>query len=198
MSYILTPPEKNNFFEIISSPLDNLFKQENINNINNLALTLPESPSTFEGSKQDKNVRHCVIKWIGQTPESLGLFNILKEYIIESNSNCWNFDITYSDDSIQYTEYKGGENGHYDWHMDMMPNNFSRKLSLVVQLSDPNEYEGGELHFQDYKNPQNLIKIEKKQGLITIFPSYLRHKVTPVTKGIRKSLVWWVGGSPFR
>jgi PKHD-type hydroxylase len=75
-------------------------------------------------------------------------------------------------------------------------NSITRKISIVVQLSDPDEYEGGELQIQT--GSESYISILKKKGAVTLFPSYMRHRVTPVTKGVRKSLVLWVGGSTFR
>lgn len=74
-----------------------------------------------------------------------------------------------------------------------MPHN--RKLSMVIQLSDPSEYEGGELLLHLGNNP---TRIERKKGLAVFFPSYILHEVTPVTKGERYSLVAWVHGKPFK
>jgi PKHD-type hydroxylase len=107
----------------------------------------------------------------------------------------WKFDVHSIVDSIQYTEYPHG-NGHYDWHIDIGPASINhRKISIVVQLSDPEEYEGGELEIWSGATP---VTIPKKKGNIVIFPSFLMHRVTPVTKGLRKSLVLWVGGGSYK
>ena len=93
------------------------------------------------------------------------------------------------------------ENGHYTWHQDIGPGMLSkRKISITVQLSGPEEYEGGDLEVftgGNYKEG-DFIKSPKGMGTVFIFPSYLLHRVTPVTKGIRRSFVLWVGGSPYR
>ena len=110
------------------------------------------------------------------------------------NNDIFNFNITelYK---IQYTEYDESYNGHYDWHVDAgNGENSRRKLSIIVQLSDPCEYEGGELQLFDEGEPKIC---DKTKGTIIIFPSYLLHRVTPVTKGTRRSLVTWAVGPKF-
>ena len=99
------------------------------------------------------------------------------------------------DENIQFTEYDSAYDGYYDWHIDTGGKELSsnRKLSMSVQLSDPSEYEGGELQVV---KETNVLK--KNRGSAFIFPSYLLHRVTPVTKGTRYSLVCWISGHPFR
>ena len=84
----------------------------------------------------------------------------------------------------------------YGWHQDyggkLSP---SRKLSLVLQLADPSQYEGGNLQVMTGGEPTN---VRKQRGLITVFPAYTLHQVTPVTQGTRQSLVAWISGPPFR
>jgi PKHD-type hydroxylase len=82
----------------------------------------------------------------------------------------------------------------YNWHQDF-GTGVSRKLSNVVQLSDPSEYEGGNLQIMTNSGVQ---RIRKKRGLAVAFPSFTFHTVTPVTAGTRQSLVAWVSGAPFR
>ncbi len=80
--------------------------------------------------------------------------------------------------------------------MDCGPGNGSpRKLSMVLQLSDPSEYEGGDLELFTSANP---IITKKQKGIIHAFPSYVMHRVTPVTKGVRKTLVVWIAGPRFK
>jgi PKHD-type hydroxylase len=73
-----------------------------------------------------------------------------------------------------------------------------RKVSITVQLSDPSEYEGGDLQYFRGGNPDNADTVFKKKGYVFLFPSYMMHRVTPVTQGVRKSLVLWVGGEHYR
>jgi len=112
------------------------------------------------------------------------------------NDQFFEFDLD-KIERIQFTYYDSKENGMYDKHIDPLPWNipYNRKLSLVVQLSDPTEYEGGELLLYTSKEPTS---IKKQKGLTTFFPSYVLHECTPVTKGERYVLVAWVHGPPFK
>jgi hypothetical protein len=98
----------------------------------------------------------------------------------------------------QFTVYP--KKGFYDWHMDLNAfggegGNPIRKISMTCLLSDPSEFTGGDLLFADAGQTKPL---ELKQGQAIFFASFLRHKVAPVKKGIRKSLVMWFGGPPFK
>ena len=102
---------------------------------------------------------------------------------------------------IQHTEYQVDEHynsWHTDTHLHADSNASQRKLSISIQLSDPNDYEGGDLEFCD----GNLSCIPREKlrgkGTVIIFPSFVTHRVTPVTKGVRHSLVSWCEGSAWR
>ena len=97
-------------------------------------------------------------------------------------------------EKIQYAEYHDADQGFYDWHIDVTPTKSRRKLSIVVQLSDPSEYDGGELQIQT--GLLEPVTIGKTKGLAVVFPTYLLHRVTPVTRGVRRSLVCWIDGPP--
>ena len=121
--------------------------------------------------------------------------------IANKNAN-WNFDIDWTE-QIQFGRYK--KNSHYDWHCDsttLNKNNSYRKLSTIVMLSNPSDYEGGQLKFQFRNNVDPTIEDTlvdgNLQGNIIVFPSYVWHKVEPVTKGVRYSLVTWTWGPPFK
>ena len=99
---------------------------------------------------------------------------------------------------LQYTEYHGSEGGKYDWHHDVDWNNsegLDRKLSVTVQLSDPTDYTGGEFEFQEVEQPKPECR---DKGTVLVFPSYLQHRVLPVTSGVRKTLVAWFVGPRWR
>lgn len=115
--------------------------------------------------------------------------------VTEANNTIWNFDLKSIIDSIQYTEYDGN-GGHYDWHMDIGPGTIShRKISIVIQLSDPDEYIGGDLQLM---TGTQHVTVPRGKGNVVIFPSFLLHRVVPLTGGNRKSLVLWVGGDHYR
>lgn len=119
----------------------------------------------------------------------------------------WNLSIT-GHESMQFTKYNKGQ--FYDWHydswVDPYENNTVRKLSVTVSLSDENDFEGGDLEFalQDNNAKKPLKKIlrtcheVRKKGSLVVFPSFLWHRVTPVIRGTRYSLVIWSTGEPYR
>lgn len=106
--------------------------------------------------------------------------------------------VTSSLSELQYTEYHGSNEGKYDWHHDVDWNKNDggdRKLSVTVQLSDPEDYEGGHFEFLEVEQPSSEIR---DKGTVLVFPSYLHHRVTPVTSGVRKTLVAWFEGPTWR
>jgi PKHD-type hydroxylase len=107
--------------------------------------------------------------------------------------NPWEFDLNGFKEMSQLTFYK--QDSHYGWHQDCGPKEFSnRKLSAVVQLSDPSTYHGGHLEFFGSQLNDSL----REQGSITFFPSYQFHRVCPIIEGFRFSLVIWMSGNPYR
>ena len=132
------------------------------------------------------------------------IFNRLN-FVIESiNNQFYNFDLN-GYDAFQYTEYDDYEFGKYDFHQDTImsediPDDMieTRKLSLTMALNEPGvDFEGGEFQI-NIGQEKNAESIELKKGRIVLFPSFMIHRVKPVTKGKRKSLVVWVLGPKFR
>ena len=122
------------------------------------------------------------------------LMNMAVRYIRLSNRDAFNVDIDFMP-PLQFGEYSN--EGFYDWHYDVNWEGngpYDRKLSFVLQLSDPNTYEGGVFEFKDVEQPYRF----KEQGSILVFPSYLTHRVTSVTSGVRNSLVGWMEGPRWR
>ena len=91
-------------------------------------------------------------------------------------------------------KYSAERGDHYVWHTDTVPGESVRKLSFSIQLTDPTEYDGGDLEFM----PAITDKKIKQQGMMTAFPSYMTHRVTPVTRGVRYAIVGWIHGPEFR
>jgi predicted 2-oxoglutarate/Fe(II)-dependent dioxygenase YbiX/glycosyltransferase involved in cell wall biosynthesis len=133
--------------------------------------------------------RRAKIYWIPKT-DKISL--ILLNAILEENALRYGFNLSGTAENIQYTVYTSEEEGHYDWHIDAMKSH-KRKLSAVLQLSDPSEYEGGELQIQNGE----IYTVNKSKGTCVVFPSWMTHRVTQVTKGIRRTLVIWLEGPPF-
>jgi glycosyltransferase involved in cell wall biosynthesis len=135
------------------------------------------------------NSRRVKVYWIPKTDQ---IYSILLNTILEENELRYGFNLSGTSENIQYTVYTGEDKGHYDWHIDAMKS-CTRKLSAVVQLSDPSEYEGGELQIQN----GGIHTVDKTKGTCVVFPSWMSHRVTPVTKGIRRTLVIWLEGPAF-
>lgn len=149
-------------------------------------------PNQNQGKLND-SVRRSKLYWIPRNKEFYWLYKKIVDLMIDTNKTMWKFEITGVDILMQYTEYDESYRGYYDWHTDIgNTNNSKRKLSASIQLSDINDYEGGDLKFF------NKVKANKEIGSMTIFPSYLLHKVEPVTKGKRKCLILWLTGPPFK
>lgn len=141
-------------------------------------------------------VRRSKISWLDNTQDTQWVFKKLAHVVSSLNSQFYRFDLTGFGEALQLTNYDQSEHGMYGWHQDYGGNRtISRKLSLVLQLTDPAQYEGGNLQVMTSGEPVN---IRKQRGLIAAFPSYVLHQVTPVTKGNRQSLVAWVSGPAFK
>ena len=119
-------------------------------------------------------------------------------YILEANKTNFNYDINgFDNNTLQYTSYSVGD--HYKWHIDTIndkPLDQIRKLSFTVQLSDPEEYSGGELQFLG--DDDQLYFAPKDKGTIIIFDSRIKHRVRKVNSGCRKALVGWVEGPKWK
>ena len=171
------------------------FTDQEIEDIKTLSDKYPKQEAKTEaGEGMLSDYRKSEICWIPENEDSSWLYLRIAEYAHEANKAMWNFDIWGFPDDLQYTLYHG-DGGHYDWHMDLGPSIANRKLSMVLQLSDPTEYEGGDLQI----NTGGYIStVPKEKGVISFFPSYLLHRVTPTLSGTRISLVTWLGGNTYR
>jgi PKHD-type hydroxylase len=149
-------------------------------------------------SAVDSSIRSSEIAWIGMKPELLHIWEKLANAVAEINRQFFHFDVTGFHEPMQLGLYTEDKQGHYNWHTDASPadNHTPRKLSMAMLLSDPSEFEGGE--FQVKTNNDEAQTLECKRGRAWFFPSYTLHRVAPVTKGMRRSLVLWIGGPPFR
>lgn len=144
-----------------------------------------------------KKIRHCKLAWFKSSDEQhRWLFEELAKLVWEVNSKMYRFDLSYIE-NLQYTVYdsRDGDQHHYDWHIDSSgPGAQLRKLSMSMLLSDPMDFDGGELQvWGAQKTP-----CAREKGLAHFFPSTMLHRVTPVTAGVRKSLVAWVVGPDWR
>jgi len=149
------------------------------------------------------------IAYVPGDKHSWWLYNELEKCVIEANARLFQFDIQYVTDHLHYVIYptpnkpdKTGntrkEGGYLDWHMDIGRGAVNRrKLATTVQLSDPNDYEGGEFQVW-YGGREQFITLPREKGDVLVMPTFYLHNITPITKGERRALVFWTGGEPFR
>jgi PKHD-type hydroxylase len=173
------------------------FSYEQVDEIVCLGDNLPSSDGFVGGLKGDFNPQIRVSKtaWFDNSEPHQWIYEKMAFLARSINSDFYRFNLYGFVEDMQYTIYTGDEESHYTWHIDAGKNtDCARKLSLVLQLSDPEEYEGGDLEI--LTGPQPLT-VDKEKGMLAAFPSYVLHRVTPVTKGMRRSLVVWVAGPDF-
>lgn len=146
----------------------------------------------------DESIRVSQVRMVHWNQEASWFFDKLNNLIHIMNDRWYNMDLN-GYEFFQYTTYGEEEQGRYDWHMDMhladsRDQYQPRKFSLSLMLND--DYEGGELQFNvDGEYAPQVA--QKKVGRVIAFPSYIFHRVTPVVKGTRKSIVVWVVGPKF-
>lgn len=147
-----------------------------------------------EENSHDNDLRKSSVMFIDNTPENDWIYQKLAQLAIKTNNERYWFDILGFHQELQLTKYSTGD--FFDWHLDFGAGAISaRKLSMTIQLSDSDEYEGGDLQFMMNNKIENA---PRKKGTIIIFPSFIMHRVTPITKGTRQSIVGWVSGPPYR
>lgn len=150
----------------------------------------------------DDEVRRSNTAWIPPEEPFLWIFDKLAGIVRRANRT-YGFDLIGFTEELQFTEYEGA-GAFYTWHQDGLDGDLAvRKLSLVVQLSDPDDYEGGNLELfavdeDEADDPTSWRARVRGRGAVIVFPSFEFHRVTPLLSGTRRSLVCWVGGPPFR
>ena len=182
------------FFEVPDA-----FNETQLARINKFADEAGLSPSyirTEAGKRvQNKDFRSSSVCWVPKERPHLWIYKRMGELTNRINSEYWNFNITGMMERIQIAEYSAEDNGHFDWHIDLGAGLLSkRKISISVLLSDPDDYDGGEVQFF---NTRRVKTATRARGTAVMFPSYMSHRVRPVTRGVRRSMVIWVSGPPF-
>ncbi|MFC0686890.1 2OG-Fe(II) oxygenase [Novosphingobium clariflavum] len=146
--------------------------------------------------RSDHIQRSATIRWFDAGREK-DIVSRIMSFVHSSNRSNFGADIV-APFELQFTEYHATNKGHYDWHQDVwLESNrpFARKLSVVVQLSAPGDYDGGQFEFFGIQNPGPTFA---DRGSLLIFPSFLQHRVLSVSQGSRKSLVTWIEGPNWR
>ena len=175
--------------------VENIFSKEECEKI----ISISNKSSFVKGGLSEKNkldnsIRDSNIKWLEAEKDTEWIFRKTTDIVLELNEKFFKFNLFGFIEGFQFTNYKA-PSGKYGKHVDRGFNSRVRKLSISIQLSDPKNYKGGELYL--YESDKGTL-MSKKQGTLVVFPSFILHEVTPVTKGERNSLVTWITGDNFK
>jgi PKHD-type hydroxylase len=155
------------------------------------------SDAGLVGGVREDGIRRARLAWLDESAGADWVLDRLMGTVREVNRTHFGFDLTEFAERMQLAWYGADAGGHFDWHVDIGDGPLARrrKLTVVVQLSDPADYEGGVL---ETNADARLRAADRSQGGATLFPGFVLHRVTPVTRGERHSLTTWVHGPPFR
>ena len=172
---------------------EDYFSNEELNAIIEYCGNKKLEKGIVQSNKNDK-IRISKINMSEPDEENRWIFNKLNNLVELINNKFYGFELT-GYNMFQFSTYNSKENGHYDWHVDSYFANANqhgtglhRKLSMTLLLND--DFEGGDFEI----NLSSPVKVNIKKGMAIFFPSFVLHRVTPVTKGIRRSIVIWVEG----
>lgn len=156
-----------------------------------------------DGKRLDENVRRTEV---GFWDEAHWINGLLEHYVLLANRETWNLDLSLMP-GVQYAIYTPASFFH--WHIDELPQPYgplaparwvglNRKLSVIVNLTDPQAYEGGDVQLRDRLGNSMAVDRVRERGTVLVFPSNVAHTVTPVSSGTRNSLVGWFLGPSLR
>lgn len=182
---------------------ESFFSPQNCKDILEMGLQIPPEKAVVgvDGEMKEHEMRKSVVRFIDSKNQRYEqLFDMMWKLAIQSNEKFFNFHISKLD-YIQLAEYDESYSGKYEKHHDVFWMNndpkYHRKLTAIVQLTDPSEYDGGDFEFFNITSYPDK-EIIRKQGTVMFFPSFLEHQATPVTRGKRHSLAAWFDGPKWR
>lgn len=161
------------------------------------ATTAPARDGALTGGVLDAGLRRAGLVWLDDLPGQAPVMGALTRAVAQANRDAFGVDLTDFAESAQIARYDADRQGHFGWHSDIGAGTLAarRKLTVVVQLSDPAGYDGGVLEVWPDANTRTA---PLAVGTATVFPSFTLHRVTPVTRGTRWSLTLWAHGPAFR
>ncbi len=175
------------------------FDQDQLERIRNLVENAGDMEKiyTLEGDVGEytdiRRAKGCQLR--GDDEAHGWVYDIITGVFVSANQQM-HYDIVPSmSDPVQLLRYDAEDEGCFVWHSDTLPSDMTRKMTVVVPLNEPGEYEGGDLEF--LQNGAS-VRVVQQAGVPVVFPSWLIHQVTPVTKGTRYSLVAWIRGPNWR
>jgi PKHD-type hydroxylase len=161
------------------------------------ALPLQKAGVVYTPGQSDNDAGQRVTRtaWMARTPETGWLYDRIERIVRVLNLQIYQFELAGFSEPFQYAVYHASEGGHFDWHLDQIPNGAHRKLSFSLQLSDAGDYEGCDLEIH---GGRKVLAAPRTRGALIAFPAYAMHRVTPIRSGVRRALVIWTAGPPFR
>lgn len=159
---------------------------------------LPLEPARLSTGAQNP-IRSTQVAWVHRNADTHDLYLRLEAVVIKLNAELFHFALS-GLSTIQYAVYRDAESGHFDWHSDYGrqrsdPRQEPRKLTLSLQLSDGASYEGGNM---EIRTSHPIDVAPRERGALVVFQANALHRVTPITRGVRRSLVAWATGPEFR
>lgn len=184
---------------------DGAFSKEELDNIEKMCSKSDLNDATTYNAdiESTRKIRRSKVKFFDKDDTTAWIFDRFNGVGESLNEQFYGFDL-HGYDSFQYTQYDYDDHGEYNWHMDMIMgdqldnswSNSTRKLTLIMLLSDENNFTGGELQLNESRE-ENARTVQMFRGRIVAFPSWILHRVTPIITGQRKSIVIWIEGPKF-
>ena len=188
------PPMQNHWAATKAAP--GAFSAEDCDRIIALRDSLEQESGVTTTFGSETSYRESQVSWVKPAEETRWIFEKVGQLVGQVNQNTYRMDLTGFGEPLQLATYRVGH--HYDWHTDTGGEESragARKLSFIVQLSDEADYDGGEVQVRYGPEPMPL---QKARGTFIVFPAYVLHRVRPIERGERLSLVGWMAGPPFR
>ncbi|MGV8986610.1 MAG: 2OG-Fe(II) oxygenase [Cypionkella sp.] len=162
-----------------------------------LCQSAPMKDASLVRATTAHQIRRAELSWLDDLPEASWVMDRMIRLVAQANREAFGFDLTEFAESPQVARYGAEREGHFDWHSDIGAGALAakRKLTIVVQLSDPQDYANGIL---ELRPDSSIRQAPQDRGTAIVFPSFVLHRVTPVTEGTRWSLTLWSHGPAFR
>tara|TARA_R110000796_G_scaffold3222_12_gene12417 strand:+ start:1306 stop:1896 length:591 start_codon:yes stop_codon:yes gene_type:complete len=171
------------------------FNSKEVESILKICDNLKREVVTIDDGTSTDNVRRTEVGMLPSSSETNWIYDRLMDLSSRTNKDMnWNFDLDDIYEDIQYSIYHDN-GGHYQWSSDIGDGYSHRKLSVTLQLSIPEEYEGGQI---EYNIGSTILEAPSEVGTLIIHPSYLLHRTTPIVSGVKRTLVLWISGNPFK
>lgn len=179
---------------------ENLFTPAELDAVARYGDSLTQERAELQAKDTGRDsIRVTRVAWFMRNAQTESFYARMEDVVLRINAQFFRYDLS-GVVAFQYAVYDGAEGGHFDWHKDYgrdygAADQEPRKLSISIQLSNSADYQGGDL---EVRGGNETDAAPRSRGAVAAFPSYVLHRVTPITAGARKSLVVWAVGPEFR